>query len=72
MTANASAQGVPNINLLTPEQKRPLTPEEQEQQKKNDDDYKAAVKKIPDQKGGDPWADVRATPAVPAPKKKQK
>jgi hypothetical protein len=72
MTANASAQGLPPINLLGAQQKRPLTPEEQERQKEIDDNYKAAAKKIPDQKGSDPWADVRATPAVPAPKKKQK
>jgi hypothetical protein len=72
MTANASAQGMPPINLLGAQQKRPLTPEEQERQKEIDDNYKAAAKKIPDQKGSDPWGDVRATPAVPAPKKKQK
>jgi hypothetical protein len=64
---------MPPINLLgAAQQKRPLTPEEQEQQKKIDDDYKAAAKKIPDQtKKSDPWADVRATPDVHAPKKKQ-
>jgi hypothetical protein len=50
MTANASAQGMPPINLLGAEQKRPLTPKEQEQQKKLDDDYKAATNKIPNQK----------------------
>jgi hypothetical protein len=72
MTANASAQSLPPINLLQlqPEQKH-LTPEEQEQQKKLDDSYKAAIKKVPDQKANDPWADVRQAPTVPAPKKKQ-
>jgi hypothetical protein len=45
------------------EQKRKLTPEEEEQQKKIDADYKAATKKIPDQKAPDPWADVRQAPA---------
>ncbi len=45
------------------EQKRKLTPEEEEQQKKIDADYKAATRKIPDQKAADPWADVRGAPA---------
>jgi len=45
------------------EQKRKLTPEEEEQQKQIDADYKAATKKIPDQKAADPWADVRQAPA---------
>ncbi len=45
------------------EQKRKLTPEEEEQQKKVDADYKAATRKIPDQKTADPWADVRQAPA---------
>jgi hypothetical protein len=73
MTANASAQGMPPINLLGAEQKRPLTPEEQEQQKKLDDDYRAATNKIPNQKqtANDPWAEVRPTPTAPALKKKQ-
>ena len=35
------------------------------------DEYKAATKKIPDQKANDPWADVRSGPTVTAPKKKQ-
>ena len=73
MTENASAQSLPPINLLQlQEQKRPLTPEEQERQKQLDDAYKATTKKIPEQtKSNDPWATVRATPTVPAPKKKQ-
>jgi hypothetical protein len=68
MTANASAQGLPPINLLGGEQKRPLTPEEQERQKQLDADYKAANSKIPTQKAPDPWADVRQTPAGSGPK----
>jgi hypothetical protein len=72
MTANASAQTLPPINLLQGEQKRPLTPEEQERQKQLDDAYKAAAKKIPEQKANDPWAYVRPAPTVPASKKKQK
>jgi hypothetical protein len=73
MTANASAQSLPPINLLQLQrEQKHLTPEEQEQQKKLDDAYKTATKKIPDQKTNDPWADVRQTPTVPAPKKKQK
>ena len=43
---------------------------EQRQQKQLDDAYKAASRKIPDQKSNDPWAEVRPAPAVPAPKKK--
>jgi hypothetical protein len=50
------------------EQKRKLTPEEEEQQKKIDADYKAATRKIPDQKTADPWADVRQAPATASPK----
>jgi hypothetical protein len=73
MTANASAQSLPPINLLQLQQEQKhLTPEEQEQQKKLDNSYKAATKKIPDQKANDPWADVRQAPTVPAQKKKQK
>ena len=53
------------------EQKRQLTPEEQEQQKQIDQDYKAATKKVPEQKANDPWASVRPTPTVPAKKKQQ-
>jgi hypothetical protein len=71
ITANASAQTLPPINLLQGEQKRPLTPEEQERQKQLDDSYKAAAKKIPEQKANDPWADVRPTPTAPASRKKQ-
>jgi hypothetical protein len=73
MTANASAQSLPPINLLQLQrEQKHLTPEEQEQQKKLDDAYKTATKKIPDQKANDPWGDVRQAPTVPAPKKKQK
>jgi hypothetical protein len=61
----------PRINLLQGDQKRPLTPGERERQKKLDDDYKAATKKIPNQKAADPWAIVRPTPTAPAPQKKQ-
>ncbi len=62
---------MPSMSLQG-EKKRALTPEEQERQKQLDNDYKAATGKIPDQKANDPWADVRPTPAAPAPKKKQK
>ena len=73
MTANASAQSLPPINLLQLQRdQKHLTPEEQEQQKKLDDAYKAATKKIPDQRAHDPWADVRETSTVADPKKKQK
>ena len=72
LTTSASAQmPMPSFSLQG-DKKRPLTPEEQERQKQLDNDYKAATKKIPEQKANDPWADVRPTPTVPAPKKKQK
>ena len=72
LTGTASAQNplMPGISLGK-EQKRKLTPEEQEQQKQLDQDYKAAAKKVPDQKATDPWASVRPTPTVPAKKKQQ-
>lgn len=53
---------------LQGEQKRQLTPEEEERQRRLDADYKAATKKIPDQKPADPWGDVRQAPASPAQK----
>jgi hypothetical protein len=43
---------------------RQLTPEEQEKQKQLDADYKAATKKIPDQKSADPWGGVRSAPTT--------
>jgi hypothetical protein len=68
--ASASAQdgggggGIPMPKFsIGGEQKRKLTPEEEERQKQIDADYKAATKKIPDQKAADPWADVRQAPA---------
>ena len=70
MTAYAFAQGMPPISLRPNE--RTLTPEERERQKQIDDDYKAANKKVPDQKAKDPWADVRSGPTVTDPNKKQK
>ena len=69
LTTSAFAQmPMPSMSLQN-EQKR-LTPEEREQQKKLDDDYKAATKKVPDQKAIDPWGDIRPT-QTPAAKKKQ-
>ena len=72
LTETASAQNplMPSISLGK-EEKRQLTPEEQERQKQLDQDYKAATKKIPDQNAIDPWASVRPTPTVTAPKKKE-
>jgi hypothetical protein len=72
LTTSASAQmPMPSFSLQG-DKKRPLTPEEQERQKQLDNDYKAATNKTPEQKAIDPWADVRPTPTVAAPKKKQK
>ena len=39
--------------------------------KQIDNDYKAATRKIPDQKPNDPWGAIRPTPTAPAPKEKQ-
>jgi hypothetical protein len=61
--AQDSGGGIPMPKFsIGGEQKRKLTPEEEEQQRKIDDEYKAATKKIPDQKANDPWADVRQAP----------
>jgi hypothetical protein len=70
---NVFAQGNPIMPKfsLQGDQKRPLTPEEKERQKRLDAEYKAATSKIPDQKRGDPWADVRPAPSASASKKKQ-
>jgi hypothetical protein len=72
MTANASAQ-VPagSAEMNDPASERKLKLEELKRQKSLDDGYRAAVKGMPNQKPKDPWADVRSTPTVPAPKKKQ-
>jgi hypothetical protein len=62
--SNGGGGGVPMPKFsIGGEQKRKLTPEEEDRQKQIDADYKAATKKIPDQKAGDPWADVRQAPA---------
>jgi hypothetical protein len=46
------------------------TQEEVEKQQQLDDAYKAATKKIPDQKTSDPWGVVRPTSPAPTAKKK--
>jgi hypothetical protein len=59
---------VPEPNV-SPWQKKTLTPAEQrERQKKLDDAYKAATKKIPDQKSNDPWAAIRPARTAPTPR----
>ena len=64
MAQDGGGGGIPLPKFsLGGEQKRKLTPEEEEQQKKIDADYRAAARKIPDQKSADPWADVRQAPA---------
>jgi hypothetical protein len=63
LAQDSGGGGMPMPHLsIQEQQKRKLTPEEQEQQNKIDDEYKAATKKIPDQKAADPWADVRQAP----------
>jgi hypothetical protein len=72
MVSDASAQMLmPNVSPWQPDQKRLTPAEERERQKRLDDEYKAAAKKIPDQKANDPWAIVRPTPTIPDPKTKQ-
>jgi hypothetical protein len=61
-SSSGSNPFMPGMSLGGKEQKQ-LTPEEQEKQKQLDTDYKAATKKIPDQKATDPWGSVRPTPA---------
>ena len=71
LTAPAAAQMPMGISLGT--DKPPPTPEEVARQKVIDNAYKSATNKIPNQGAvaNDPWADVRQSPAAPAPKKKQ-
>jgi hypothetical protein len=71
LTANASAQMSPQMSFPTQKQQKQMTPEQQKYQKELDDSYKAASKKIPDQKPNDPWADLRPAPTAPPLKKKQ-
>jgi hypothetical protein len=72
MTANASAQvRAGSAEMDDPAIARKLQLEQLKRQKSLDDGYRAAVKGIPNQKPKDPWADVRLTPTVPAPNKKQ-
>jgi hypothetical protein len=71
LSGGARAQSpLPGISLQG-DAKRPLTPEEVERQKRIDSEYKAATKKIPNQKAADPWGDVRQGPTASAAKKKQ-
>jgi len=62
---------MPGLSLGNDNGKRKLTPEEQQKQDELDQAYKAATRKIPDQKPGDPWATVRPSAPTPAPKTKQ-
>jgi hypothetical protein len=69
--ASASAQMSPELHFPTQKQQKQLTPEQQKYQKDLDDSYKAANKKIPDQRPNDPWATMRSAPSASAPKTKQ-
>ena len=60
-SSSGSNPFMPGMSLGGKEQKQ-LTPEEQEKQKQLDADYKAATKKVPDQKATGPWGGVRPTP----------
>jgi hypothetical protein len=70
-TASASAQMSPQMSFPTQKQQKQLTPEQQQYQKQLDESYKAANKKIPDQKPSDPWAAMRSAPSDSARKTKQ-
>jgi hypothetical protein len=70
-TARASAQMSPQMSFPTQKQQKQLTPEQQKYQNELDENYKAANKKIPDQKPSDPWASMRSAPSASAPKTKQ-
>jgi hypothetical protein len=74
LTVNADAQMnnplMPKFSLGKDQRK--LTPEEQAQQEQIDSAYRAATKKIPDQKpASDPWADIRQSPTTDSQNKKQ-
>jgi hypothetical protein len=71
LTEHASAQMMPGMSQPMQKEQKHLTPEEQERQKQLDQDYKAATKKIPDQKAADPWGGVRPTPTVKGQSKNQ-
>lgn len=68
---SAFAQMSPELSFPTQKQQKQLTPEQQKYQKDLDESYKAANKKIPDQKPTDPWATMRSAPSASAPKTKQ-
>ena len=62
LVSPAYSQLKPSINLAP--EKEPLTEQEKERQKVIDDAYRAATKKIPDQKPAtDPWGNMRDTGA---------
>jgi hypothetical protein len=65
LASPAYSQLKPSINLAP--EKPPLTDQEKERQKEIDDAYRAAQKKIPDQKAAsDPWGNMRDTGASQA------
>jgi hypothetical protein len=70
LAAPASAQQMPNLNLV-PELKS-QTPEEKERDAEQQKAYRESLKKIPDAKtASDPWGNVRnvETPKASAPAK---
>jgi hypothetical protein len=70
-TGSAVAQMSPELHFPTQKEQKQMTPEQQKYQKDLDENYKAANKKIPDQKPNDPWATMRSAPSASAPKTKQ-
>ena len=70
-TGSAVAQMSPELHFPTQKEQKQMTPEQQKYQNDLDENYKAANKKIPNQKPNDPWATMRSTPSASAPKTKQ-
>jgi len=73
MTATAfpAQVGAASREIDPPGTERKLKLEELKRQKNFEDAYRAAIKKIPNQKPKDPWGDIRSSsPTVPAPKTK--
>jgi len=69
--ASASAQMSPELSFPTQKQQKQLTAEQQQYQKQLDESYKAANKKIANQKPSNPWAAMRSAPSASARQTKQ-
>ncbi len=70
MTVAVSAQMSPELHFK-PGDKPSRTKEQKEYDKELDRTYQSTIKKIPDQKKSDPWADIRPAPPTAAKNKQQ-